>query len=85
LTQISKLNIRKSPPSAEGEESLGGGLWDQLEANGWDLQSRLFLGFDSKRVVWSVIENDGDDEKETTHKTTTTKKNTKKGSQKKSQ
>jgi hypothetical protein len=60
MMQIARLKIGQ--PISQGEEL---GLWDQLEAKGWDLQSRLYLGFDSKRIFWSLIDDGGTDKKKT--------------------
>lgn len=54
MAQIARLKI---PQTTIGAGSNELGLWDQLEAKGWDLQSRLYLGFDSKRFVWSVVDD----------------------------
>jgi glucose-6-phosphate dehydrogenase assembly protein OpcA len=30
---------------------------DRLEEKGWDLQSRLYLGFSSRRIQWTFKED----------------------------
>ena len=54
MTQIARLKISQ-PVTHEGVF----GLWDQLEAKGWDLKSRLYLGFDSQRILWTLIDDAG--------------------------
>ena len=52
--QLSHSRIRTSAAASQGgDKQLG--LWDQLELKGWDLESRLYFGFNSKRITWSVI------------------------------
>jgi len=56
LGQIAKLHIF----DATGKGANKPSLWNELQAKGWDIQSRLYLGFGSQRVQWSIVKESPD-------------------------
>lgn len=50
--------------TTKNEDATVSSLWHTLEKKEWDMKSRLYLGFGSRRYCWTIEHANAEDKKD---------------------